>query len=145
MATDELNCSDGAKMLIERMLSNPEEFKHEHDARWRDILDCARTMVDDDEHSQLMSMRDAAAIVAAYDAHILEPRLAERILNELVEPKKSKEKKPKSLLTDSEMNRLATQMLEQEYTRQYERQRAAQQSSPFGGVSSSQAPWKIYP
>jgi hypothetical protein len=119
MAADELNCSDGAKMLIERMQSNPEEFKNEYDGRWRDILDCARTVVNDDEHSELISKRDAKAIMAAYDAHILEARLAERIINELMEPKKSKAKDPKSLLTAAEMNRITNEMLQEQY-RKYE-------------------------
>ena len=134
MAADELNCSDGAKMLIERMQSNPEEFEHTHDARWRDILDCARTVVDDDDHSQILSKRDAKAIMAAYDTHILEARLAARIINELMEPKKRKEKRT---MTQQEVYRYAQRIMEDEYTRTYRRDEAqrlkeAQQGSILG-------------
>lgn len=127
-------------MLIERMQSNPEEFKNTYDARWREILDCARTVVDDDEHSQILSKRDAKAIMAAYDTHILEPRLAERIINELMEPKKREEKRT---LTQQEVDLYAQQMFEAEYYKRHSqleqarRSNAAQQSASFGGSLGS--------
>lgn len=142
MSSDELNCSDGAKMLIERMQSNPEEFKNTYDARWRDILDCARAVVNDDEHSELISKRDAKAIMAAYDTHILEPRLAERIINELMEPEKSKKPK-KQPMTQQEVDLYAQQMFEAEYYRrqsqleQARRSNAAQQSASYGSSLGS--------
>lgn len=122
-------------MLIERMRSNPEEFKNTYDGRWRDILDCARAVVNDDEHSELISKRDAKAIMAAYDTHILEARLAERIIKELMEPKKSKVKGPKSMLTAAEMNRITNQMLRDQYAKyEYEDRQRAVQQRPWGKI-----------
>ena len=123
-------------MLIERMQSNPEEFTAAYDARWRDLLDCARQTIDEDEHSEVMSKRDAKAIMEAYDTHILESKLAERILNELMEPKDRDAKKEQPALTQREMAKYAQDLLEQEYKRRYQaeeaRHIAAQQNSGFG-------------
>ena len=116
-------------MLIERMQSNPEEFEDVYDARWRNLLNCARTVVDEEGHSQLISVRDAKAIMAAYDTHILEPKLAVRILNELMEPKDAK--KEQSTQTQRDMAKYAQVLMEQEYKRQYQA-REAQKNSGFG-------------
>lgn len=144
---DDLNCSDGAKMLIERMQSNPEEFKNNYDGRWRDILDAARNVANEDEYGEVMSKRDAAAILTAYDAHILEPRLAERIIKELMEPKKSKQdelrgKNPTHMLTSKEMERYARQLLDQEYMRKQQAQGiAAQQGMVPGALGNQMGRW----
>jgi len=147
--SDELNCSDGAKMLIERMQSTPEEFKNTYDGRWRDILDCARRMVDEDDHSEVMSKRDAEAILKAHDAHILEPRLAERILNELMEPKAEK-KQPNKLLTPGNMSQEMLKLLEQQYSQAYREYRTDTQSgqsmygNPAETSSTATDPWRPF-
>ena len=132
----ELNCSDGAKLLIEQMRADPEKFAKYRP--WQDLIDHAINTAEGKNYSKVMSRRDAQALYAAYETHILEPKLAERVLNELMEPKE-KEKTAKQLLTQQEMNEYANRLLESEYiraSRQEEARRiaAAQQQERFGGA-----------
>ena len=132
----ELNCSDGAKLLIEQMRADPEKFARYRP--WQDLIDHAINTAEGKNYSKVMSRRDAQALYAAYETHILEPKLAERVLNELMEPKE-KEKTAKQLLTQQEMNEYANRLLESEYiraSRQEEARRiaAAQQQERFGGA-----------
>ena len=132
----ELNCSDGAKLLIEQMRADPEKFAKYRP--WQDLIDHAINTAEGKNYSKVMSRRDAQALYAAYETHILEPKLAERVLNELMEPKE-KEKTAKQLLTQQEVNEYANRLLESEYiraSRQEEARRiaAAQQQERFGGA-----------
>lgn len=134
--SEELNCSDGAKLLIEQMKADPEKFARYRP--WQDLIDHAISTAEGKHYSKVISRRDAQALYAAYETHILEPKLAERVLNELMEPKE-KEKTAKQLLTQQEMNECANRLLESEYiraSRQEEARRiaAAQQQERFGGA-----------
>lgn len=116
MAADELNCSDGAKMLIERMQSNPEEFGH--NGRWSNIINQMLEVRKGTIGMNRVSRRDMNALFDAYETYIMEPKLAESIINELMEPKAEK-KKPNKLLTPGNMSHEMLKLLEQQYSQAY--------------------------
>ena len=63
----ELDCSAGAKMMIERMQTNPEDF--EIGGKLYRVYEHAR-----------MSARDKDAVLDAYDLYIVEPKLMADVL-----------------------------------------------------------------
>jgi hypothetical protein len=69
--THELDCSDAAKMLIERMQTNPEEFDSPR-GKFGRVLE------------NTYSERDKKAITKAHDLHIKEPRLMVYMLEALL-------------------------------------------------------------
>jgi len=69
--THELDCSDAAKMMIERMKTNPEDF------------DYGGKLYRMAEQAQ-MSARDKKACSAAHDEYIKEPRLMAEVLKALL-------------------------------------------------------------
>lgn len=69
--TQEINCSDAARMLIERMQTHPEDF------------DYGGKMYRMAEQAQ-MSARDKKACTDAHDAYIKEPRLMAEVLKALL-------------------------------------------------------------
>ena len=69
--TKELDCSDAAKMLIQRMQTNPEDF------------DYGGKLYRMAEQAQ-MSARDKKACSAAHDEYIKEPRLMAEVLKALL-------------------------------------------------------------
>jgi hypothetical protein len=75
----ELNCSEGARMLIERMQTHPKDFKY--NGRFSRIADQIRgnTPVGYAD----MSDRDRSALTAAYEKHIMEPSLTEYVVDEI--------------------------------------------------------------
>lgn len=77
--SEELNCSEGARMLIERMQTHPKDFKH--DGRFARIVDhiLGKLPVGFSD----LSDRDDDALSAAYDKYILEPRLTEYVVDEI--------------------------------------------------------------
>ena len=77
--TEEPNCSEGARMLIERMQSHPDDFKY--NGRFSRIADQIRgnTPVGYAD----MSDRDRSALTAAYEKHIMEPALTEYVVDEI--------------------------------------------------------------
>lgn len=79
----QMDCSDGAKMLIEQMKEHPEEFR-EYSGKFRKHLDAAKGTLRGDFSS--MSKRDAAAIMAAADIHLYEVWLVEDVLTALTTP-----------------------------------------------------------
>lgn len=142
--SEELNCSDGAKLLIEQMKADPEKFAKYRP--WQDLIDHAINTAEGRHYSKVMSRRDAQALYEAYETHILEPKLAERVINELMEPKE-KEKKAKVLMTPTNMQQQMLKLMEDQYDKaykdkllraDYERQRAAQQGVGFGGLGALQ-------
>ena len=66
-----MDCSDAAKMLIERMQTHPEEFAY--GGKMYGVYEGTR-----------VSARDKAAITAAYEKYILEPRLMAEVLQALL-------------------------------------------------------------
>ena len=81
----QLDCSDGAKMLIEQMKVHPEEFRG-YDGKFIRILDTAH----DVQHTNAirgMSKRDSAAILTAAEEHLYEVWLAEYVLTTMMTPK----------------------------------------------------------
>ena len=144
----ELNCSDGAKLLIEQMKADPEKFAKYRP--WQDLIDHAINTAEGRHYSKVMSRRDAQALYEAYETHILEPKLAERVLNELMEPEEKKTK-AKQLLTPNNMQQQMLKLMGDQYDKaykdkllqaDYERQRAAQQQERFGGpIANAVGKW----
>ena len=74
----ELDCSPGAKMLIERMQTNPDEFEPSR-GKFGRVLEGA------------YSERDKKAITKAHDTYIKEPRLMVSVLEALTTPEPKEE------------------------------------------------------
>lgn len=81
-----LDCSDGAKMLIDQMKEHPEEFKG-YAGKFTAILDMAREATQGAHRNVKMSERDANAIMAAAEEHLYEVWLAEDVLTSIMQPK----------------------------------------------------------
>lgn len=81
-----MDCSDGAKMLIEQMKEHPEEFRG-YGGKFANLLDAARDAMPGTLRNVWMSKRDAAAILAAADEHLYEVWLAEDVLTRMMAPK----------------------------------------------------------
>ena len=90
--SEELNCSEGARMLIERMQSHPDDFKY--NGRFSRIADQIRgnTPVGYAD----MSDRDRSALTAAYEKHIMEPALTEYVVDEIFNGDKRREEEKKA-------------------------------------------------
>jgi hypothetical protein len=75
----ELNCSEGARMLIERMQSHPKDFKYE--GRFSRIVDqiLGKVPVGFSE----LSNRDMSALTTAFQKYIMEPSLTEYVVDEI--------------------------------------------------------------
>jgi hypothetical protein len=86
----QLDCSDGAKMLIDQMKQHPEEFKG-YAGKFTSILDMARETSQGLSRNVKMSQRDAAAIMAAAETHLYEVWLAEDVLTNMMKPKEEPE------------------------------------------------------
>ena len=82
--SEELNCSDGAKMLIDQMKEHPEEFKG-FAGKFTHMLDTATEVVRGNHRA--MSKRDAIAILATAEEHLYEVWLAEEVLTKMMAPK----------------------------------------------------------
>lgn len=80
----QLDCSDGAKMLIDQMKEHPEEFRG-YGAKFTNLLDIAREVVLGNPRQ--MTKRDANAIVVAAETHLYEVWLAEDVLTSIMRPK----------------------------------------------------------
>lgn len=80
----QMDCSDGAKMLIDQMKEHPEEFKG-FAGKFTHMLDTAAEVTRG--NIRHMSKRDAAAIMAAAEEHLYEVWLAEEVLTKMMAPK----------------------------------------------------------
>ena len=91
--SEELNCSEGARMLIERMQSHPDDFKY--NGRFSRIADQIRgnTPVGYAD----MSDRDRRVLTAAYDKHIMEPALTEYVVDEIFNGDKRREEERQNI------------------------------------------------
>lgn len=87
----QLECSDGAKMLIDQMKEHPEEFKG-YAGKFTALLDRAHDVLHNSASSG-MSQRDAAAILDAAEEHLYEVWLAEDVLTKIMQPKPEPEQK----------------------------------------------------
>jgi hypothetical protein len=83
----ELNCSEGARMLIERMQSHPKDFKYE--GRFSRIVDqiLGKVPVGFSE----LSNRDMSALTIAFQKYIMEPSLTEYVVDEIFNGDKRRE------------------------------------------------------
>jgi len=84
---DELNCSEGARMLIERMQSHPQEFKH--NGRFSRIVD--QILGNVPAGFCELSDRDDDALTAAFEKYIMEPRLTEYVVDEIFNGEKRRQ------------------------------------------------------
>lgn len=75
----ELDCSEGARMLIERMQTHPKDFK----AGGRFYRIAEQVMGLAPRGYGEISDRDDTALSAAYDKYILEPQLTEFVVDEI--------------------------------------------------------------
>lgn len=85
--SEELNCSDGARMLIERMQSHPQEFKS--NGRFSRIVD--QILGNVPAGFCELSDRDDDALTAAFDKYILEPNLTEYVVDEIFNGEKRRQ------------------------------------------------------
>jgi hypothetical protein len=85
-----MNCSDGAKMLIDQMKEHPEEFRG-YAGKFTNMLDMARDAMQGTLRNVRMSTRDAEAILAAAETHLYEVWLAEDVLTSIMRPKQEDE------------------------------------------------------
>ena len=84
--TQEMNCSDGAKMLIERMQSHPNEFWGST-AKWTTIMNQVFSRVKGASETYMMlTERDATALHDAFDKYVREPMLAELVIKNIMAP-----------------------------------------------------------
>jgi hypothetical protein len=81
-----MDCSDGAKMLIEQMKEHPEEFRG-YAGKFTPMLDMAREAAQGLSRNVKMSARDAEAILVAAETHLYEVWLAEDVLTSIMQPK----------------------------------------------------------
>ena len=93
--TQELDCSDAARMLIDRMRTNPEDF------------DYGGKLYRMAEQAQ-MSARDKKACSAAHDEYIKEPRLMAEVLKALLaQPEEDKKMRVGTLgITGTTVNKM---------------------------------------
>lgn len=107
-------------MLIERMKTNPEEFRGSG-ARWamvmNQMMQVRRGSV---ETNILMSRRDMNALFDAFETHVMETALAEHTITELMEPRAERKKVQvrtpgKSVLAMDPITQQALKVLEGEF------------------------------
>ena len=127
--TDELDCSDGAKMLIERMKEYPQEFKYGHNTKFGAILQRAHERVEGSKRD--ISLRDAKALIAAAETHLYETWLAEEVISNLMDSKpkhKQVQVTPRppgtSVLTSKNLQEEALKILEAKYNAAFEQAQA---------------------
>ncbi len=126
MVNEELDCSDGAKMLIERMKEYPQEFKYGYNTKFGSILQRAHERVEGAKRD--MSLRDAKALIAAAETHLYEAWLAEEVINNLMQPKPERKQvqvtpRPpgKSYVADQERARREMEEWAVKYRAEFER------------------------
>jgi hypothetical protein len=91
-----MDCSDGAKMLIDQMKQHPEEFRG-YAGKFTSMLDMARDAEQGALRNVKMSTRDAEAILAAAETHLYEVWLAEDVLTTIMQPKEEVNRAPHKL------------------------------------------------
>jgi hypothetical protein len=88
----ELDCSEGARMLIERMQSHPKDFRY--NGRFIKIVDqiLGKVPVGFSE----LSDRDMDALTVAFQKYIMEPTLTEYVVDEIFNGEKRREEEMKN-------------------------------------------------
>ena len=86
----QMDCSDGAKMLIDQMKEHPEEFRG-YAGKFTNLLDMARDAVQGTLRNIQVSKRDAEAILAAAETHLYEVWLAEDVLTRIMQPREEEQ------------------------------------------------------
>jgi hypothetical protein len=104
--SEELNCSEGARMLIERMQTHLDEFKVGGRFYW--ITEKMRGNAPRG-HNEL-SDRDAVALTAAIDQYILEPWLTETVVDEIFNGDKRREEAMQQDISNMYSKSLAASM-----------------------------------
>lgn len=139
--TDELDCSDGAKMLIERMQSNPEEFRG-GSARWAVVMNqMLQVRRGGTENNIMMSKRDMNALFNAFEKYVMETALAEHVVKELMEPKPARKQVQVKPWTKAQLEQQMTELLEEEYKNAFLQERdrhyaeVRRQNAAFGLTS----------
>jgi hypothetical protein len=105
----ELNCSEGARMLIERMQTHPKDFKYE--GRFSRIVDhiLGKVPVGFSE----LSDRDKDALTAAFQKYVMEPSLTEYVVDEIFNGDKRREEEKQNALKGYTANLAASMMASQ--------------------------------
>lgn len=113
--SEELNCSDGAKMLIERMQTHPQEFKFGLNTKFGRILVTAREVLRGEPRD--MSKRDAEALIKAAETYLFEAWLAEDVITQLMPPeRKQVNVTPRGTpLTPTQLTDEALKILEEQF------------------------------
>ena len=88
----ELNCSEGARMLIERMQTHPDDFKPQGRFYW--IAEKLRGVSPKGQNE--LSERDWHALQDAFDKAVLEPWLTETVVDEIFNGDKRREEEQKA-------------------------------------------------
>lgn len=88
----ELNCSEGARMLIERMQSHPDDFKPGGRFYW--VAEKLRGVSPKGQNE--LSERDWHALQDAFDKAVLEPWLTETVVDEIFNGDKRREEEQKA-------------------------------------------------
>jgi len=91
--SEELNCSEGARMLIERMQSHPQEFKS--NGRFSRIVD--QILGNVPAGFCELSDRDDDALTAAFEKYIMEPALTEYVVDEIFNGEKRRAEEDQTL------------------------------------------------
>lgn len=120
----QLDCSDGAKMLIDQMKEHPEEFKG-YAGKFTSMLDKARAATQGGITT--MSKRDGIAIMAAAETHLYEVWLAEDVLTNIMQPKPEVENAWGNATTPSQYIEQVHRMEQERYKLQMERERYEQE------------------
>lgn len=107
--SEELNCSEGARMLIERMQTHPKDFKH--DGRFFWVAEKIQRLSPIGLNE--MSERDWNALRDAFGKTILEPWLTETVVDEIFNGEKRREEEQKAYAQTSSAysQRLAQSMM----------------------------------
>jgi len=116
---DELNCSEGARMLIERMQSHPQEFKS--NGRFSRIVD--QILGNVPAGFCELSDRDDDALTAAFEKYIMEPSLTEYVVDEIFNGEKRRQEEQ--------------EMQQREIQARYTNSLAASMAATKNAVSSS--------
>lgn len=117
--TEELNCSDGAKMLIERMQTHPQEFRFGPNTAFGRTLVTAREILRGEPRD--MSRRDAEALIKAAETYLFEAWLAEDVITKLMPPERKQvnvvPRAQSTVLTTQQMQEEALKVLEEQYNK----------------------------
>lgn len=90
--SEELNCSEGARMLIERMQTHPDDFKPQGRFYW--IAEKLRGVSPKGQNE--LSERDWHALQGAFDKAVLEPWLTEMVVDEIFNGDRRREEEQKA-------------------------------------------------